>query len=118
MLVRTTRKEKRSYEISAAVSEHDIPQCLILNIDQTPLSYVTPRKYTFSFKGAKNVPIRGVDDKRQITTTFAVSFTGDFLPMQLIYSGKNSTFHTKIKFSCQFFSSIYRESFVKYGEIR
>ena len=37
----------------------------------------------------KNVPINGVDDKRRITATFAVSSTGTFLPIQLIYSGKH-----------------------------
>ena len=41
-----------------------------------------------NFKGAKNVPIISVDDKRQITATFAISATGIFLPMQLIYPGK------------------------------
>ena len=47
-------------------------------------------KYTYNFKGVKIVPIKGVDDKRQITATFAVSCVGDFLPMQLIYAGKTS----------------------------
>ena len=83
-------EEKFTFQrvISAAISEHDIPTSLVINLDQTPLSYVSPGKYTFSFKGAKNVPIRGVDDKRQITGTFAVTLTGKFLPMQLIYKGK------------------------------
>ena len=83
-------EEKFTFQraISAAISLHDIPDSLVLNIDQTPLAYVSPGKYTFSSKGAKNVPIKGVDDKRQITATFAVSSTGSFLPMQLIYSGK------------------------------
>ena len=68
-------------EISTAVFNNVIPPELVINLDQTPLSYVTPGKYTFSFKGAKNVPIKGVDDKRQITATFAVSPTGHFLPI-------------------------------------
>ena len=57
-------------------------------MDQTPLSYVSPGKYTFDFKGSKTVPIKGVDDKRQITATFTVTASGSFLPIQLIYSGK------------------------------
>ena len=73
--------------ISTYVCDHDIPTDLIINLDQTPLSYVSPGKYTFNMKGAKHVPIKGVDDKRQITATFAVSASGDFLPMQLIYVG-------------------------------
>ena len=43
-----------------AISEHDIPAPLVLNLDQTKLSYVSPEKYTFSFKDAKL--IKGVDD--------------------------------------------------------
>ena len=70
------------------VYNHDIPADLVINLDQTPLSYVSPGKYTFNFKGAKNALTKGVDYKRQITTTFAISATGEFLPMQLIYPGK------------------------------
>ena len=62
---------------------HDILDSFVLNINQTALSYVSPGKYTFSFKGLKfksfkvlkNVSIKRVDDKRQVTATFFVSFT-------------------------------------------
>ena len=74
--------------IASIIEEHDIPKELIPNQDQTPLSYVSPGKYTFNPKGAKTVPIKGIDDKRQITATFAVSMTGKCLPIQLIYEGK------------------------------
>ena len=67
---------------------HDIPADLLINLDQTPLSYVSPGKYTFNSKGAKNVPLKGVDDKRQITAIFSISATGEFLPIQLMYSAK------------------------------
>ena len=70
--------------ISTAILEHNIPAPLAVNLDQTPLSYVPLGKYTFSFKGSKNVPIKGVDDKKQITATFAVSLSGKSLPIQLI----------------------------------
>ena len=75
-------------EISKVVTDHDIPLDLVLNLDQTPLSYVSPGKYTFCMKGSTTVPIKGVDDKRQITATFTVSASGVFLPIQLIYQGK------------------------------
>ena len=88
--------------ISTLISEHDIPPSLIINIDQTPLSYVNTGKYTFSFKGAKNIPIKSVDDKRQITATFAVSCTGEFLPIQLIYAGKTEQSRPKYSFSPSF----------------
>ena len=89
-------------QIAYAVFEHDIPESLVLNLDQTPLSYVSPGKYTFSFKGVKNVPIKDVDDKRQITGTFAVSLDGKFLPMQLIYQGKTKRSLPKFEFPKSF----------------
>ena len=58
--------------ISTVTNNHDISADLVINLDQTPLSYVSPRKYTFNFKGAKHVPIKSVDDKRQITATFSI----------------------------------------------
>ena len=39
-------------------------------------------------RGEKCVPIKGLTDKQNITFTFAVTCTGDFLPMQIIYGGK------------------------------
>ena len=83
-------EEKLTFQrnISTIIEDHDIPKELILNLDQTPLSYVSPGKYTFNPKGAKTVPIKGVDGKRQITATFSISMTGSFLPIQLIYEGK------------------------------
>ena len=42
------------------------------NLDQTPLSYDSPGKYTFDLKGSTTIRIKGVDDKRQITATFMV----------------------------------------------
>ena len=75
-------------KISNVILDYEVPSALVLNLDQTPLSYVSPGKYTFSSKGSKNVPIKGLDDKRQITATFVVSASCSFLPIQLIYQGK------------------------------
>ena len=94
----TTGNIKPSPEFSAeekftfhwAISSHDIPN-FVLNIDQTALPYVSSGKYTFSFNESKNFPIKGVDDKRQISATFAVSSTCKFLPTQLIYTGTTSS---------------------------
>ena len=84
---------------------------MVINIDQTPLSYDNTGKYTFSFKGAKNIPIKGVDHKCQITATFAVSCTGEFLPIQLIYVGKRERSLSSYSFphtekSVEFFKEI------------
>ena len=88
--------------ISTAMSSHDIPNFLVLNIDQTPLSYVSPGQFPFSFKGSKNVPIKGVDDERQITATFAVSSTGKFLPIQSIRTGATPRSLPKYDFPISF----------------
>jgi len=97
-------EEKFSYqrEISKVVTDNDIPLDLVLNLDQTPLSYVSPGKYTFCLKGSKTVPIKGVDDKRQITATFTVSASGAFLPIQLIYQGKTKRCLPKFQFPKEF----------------
>ena len=59
---------------------------MIIILDQTPLPYISPGKYTFNIKGAKNVPVKEINDEIQNISTFAVSEVGDFLPMQLIYT--------------------------------
>ena len=84
--------------IFTAILEHNIPAPLVVNLNQTPLYYVSPGKYTFSFKDAKYVPVKGVDDKRQITATFAGPLIGKFLPIQLIYKGKTKRSLPKFKF--------------------
>ena len=83
------QEEKFSYhrEILRVVLKHNIPLDFVLNLDQIPLSYVSPSKYTFCLKGSTIVSIKGVDDKCQITATITVSTTGAFLPIQLIYQG-------------------------------
>ena len=57
-------EEKFTFQrnISALVFEDDIPLSLIINIDQTPWSYFNTGKYAFSFKGAKDIPMKGADD--------------------------------------------------------
>ena len=51
------------------------------------MSYVSPGKY--NLKGAKAVPIKGIDYNRRTTATFTVSVTGKLIAIQLIYEGKS-----------------------------
>ena len=74
--------------ISKFVSKHDLSIDLVPNVDQTSVSYVSSGKYTFDLKGSTTVAIRGVDDRRKITATFAVSASRSFLPIALIYNNK------------------------------
>ena len=48
---------------------------------------------TLEFEGAKSVPVKGRDKRKKITRNFAVSVTGQFLPMQPIYAGKTKRCH-------------------------
>ena len=64
------------HSIYKFVLEHDIPLDLVLNLDQTPLSYVSPGKYIFDLKGSSTVSIKDVMGERQITAT--ISALGSF----------------------------------------
>ena len=82
-------------QIKTAHTNHSVPDELILNFDQTPLSYISVGKHTLEVRGTKTVPVAGKGDKRQITGTFTISKAGDFLPMQLIYEGKTEQCHPR-----------------------
>ena len=65
----------------------EVPDCLILNWDQTAIKYVPVAEWTMEKQGSKKVKIAGLDDKRQITAVFAATMSGGFLAPQLIYKG-------------------------------
>lgn len=75
-------------DIHKAIKKHAIPSELVLNVDQTPSSYVSVGRMTMTDKKTSSVPIKGLTDKRNITLTFTISLSGEFLPMQIIYQGK------------------------------
>ena len=65
---------------------------------------MSPRESTLLSKRSKTVIIKGLDDKRQITTTFVVSPTGSFffLPIQLMHQGKSKACLPKVTFPSDF----------------
>ena len=69
---------------------HSIPKELSINFDKIPLPYVCATKHTFEKQGSKQVPLVGKGKTKQITGTFAISQSGEFLPKQLIYEGKTT----------------------------
>ena len=78
---------------------HQIPDDLIINFDQTPLSYVCSPNHTLHFKGGKSVLLIGKGKSKQITGSFSCTKSGIFLPIQLIYQGKTNRCHpTSIEF--------------------
>lgn len=65
------------YEIATKVEKHSIP-IFFMNFDQTPLKLVPCVKNTLAKKNSNLVP--GASDKLSITSTFAITVTGNFLP--------------------------------------
>ena len=94
------------HDIVSKVERYNIPNSLIINLDQTPSSIVPGRKQTMALKGSSAVTIVGANDKRNITATFAVTLSGEFLPMQLIYGGKTDQSLPRFKFPDSFSLSV------------
>ena len=76
--------------IVTIVEKYEIPHSLIMNLDQTPLKYIHAMSHTMAKQNSKSVSFAGSLDKRSITGTFTITLNGHFLPIQLIYGGKQS----------------------------
>ena len=75
--------------VSGAAARYGIVHgCFIINFDQTGVRLMQTAKYTYDTQGAKQVPITGNDDKRQITAVVGSSLDGGLLPLQLIFAGQ------------------------------
>ena len=68
------------------------------NFDQTGINYVPVTSWTMEQEGSKHVEVVAKDDKWQITVIFAASFTGEFLPPQLVYQGKTERCFSQFQF--------------------
>ena len=75
-------------DIKNCVKQYSVPPELILNANQTSSSYVSVGRMTMAQTNSQSVPIIGLADKRNITLTFVISMSGEFLPLQIIYQGK------------------------------
>ena len=79
--------------VAAVIEEYSIPPQLILNLDETGLPIIPVSEWTLSCKGQAQVPVIGLEDKRQITAVLTCSVTGKLLPPQLLYQGKTTRCH-------------------------
>ena len=84
------------------IEENDIPLSLVLNLDQTPSKYIPVSNKTMAAKGSKNVPTKGLTDKRMITATCTITLDEHFLAMQLIYAGKTTESLPSVQFPSSF----------------
>lgn len=63
-------------------------QELVINLDQTGVHFIPACGRGRFHTGAKEVPMLGGEDKRQITGVLAASASGKMLPPQLIFQGQ------------------------------
>ena len=89
-------------DIVTCKEKYNVPESLILNLDQTPSKLIKTSRYTFAKGGSKDIPLAGSSDKRTITATFVISLSGNFLPIQLIYGGKTDRSIPRVKFPPSF----------------
>ena len=73
---------------------------MVINLDQTPSKYVSRCNKTLAPKGTKRSTDKrtGSTDKRTITATFSITMDGQFLLMQVIYSGKTTKSIPRVSF--------------------
>lgn len=86
----------------SAMVEDEIPDELILNVDQTPFKFVPTDNVTMAEKSSKHVSRKGSNDKRGITVTLADTLSGQILPFQIIYTDKTSRSLPHVKFPAGF----------------
>ena len=65
----TNKKTQLLYlhDIVSLVDDHNIPDSLILNLDQTKMIYIPSANHTLAKKGSKSNGIARSDDKQCIT---------------------------------------------------
>lgn len=80
--------ENLMLQLAYFVVRHNIPPALVVNLDQSAMQLLPMRETTRKGAGSMDVPLVGIDDKRQITAVFQVAATGAMLPPQLIFQGK------------------------------
>ena len=91
-------KEDFLKRVATKVTEHSIPPSMVVNFDETGVNVVPTSNWTLHAQGSKQVPITGIDDKRQITMVLANTPCGKLLPPQLIYQGKTDKVHAVFNF--------------------
>ena len=89
-------------QIAKMVQLRNIPDCLIINLDQTGVKLIPVGDWTMSPEGSNRVEVIGLNDKWQITATFAACLDSTFLPMQVLYQGKTDRSHRKYQFPVGF----------------
>ncbi|KAF8596458.1 hypothetical protein BDV93DRAFT_534727 [Ceratobasidium sp. AG-I] len=72
------------------IGVHRVPPDLVINADQTGVSYLGTGNKTWELRGAKQVLAIGCGEKRQFTVMVAITASGMMLPWQAIFKGKSN----------------------------
>jgi hypothetical protein len=78
------------FRLVHTISDNTIPSTLIVNTDQTLVTYSAGASETYAPKGSKQVEVVGKDEKRGFTLVVGISMSGEALPFQVIYAGKSN----------------------------
>ena len=88
-----------THDIMSKVDKYNIPDSLIIKMDQTPTKYVPVSRSTLAKKNSKAVAIKGSSDKRSITVTFSITFSGKFFTNAAHLWRKNHKIFAQIQIS-------------------
>ncbi|KIJ51845.1 hypothetical protein M422DRAFT_157705 [Sphaerobolus stellatus SS14] len=75
--------------LAKIIKDQDIPIKLVVNFDQTSITYVQGGKNNWAPIGSEQVMVHGSDEKRAFTVVTSVTAHGQLLPFQVIYKGKS-----------------------------
>jgi len=84
------RVKDMSIRVAALMATHSITQpCFVINWDQTAVLLLQSQRYTYHDKKERQVPVIGLEEKRQITAVVASALSGELLPLQLLFAGQD-----------------------------
>ncbi|QRV72116.1 hypothetical protein RhiJN_00130 [Ceratobasidium sp. AG-Ba] len=70
------------------IALNSVPPELVINADQTGVSFLGTGDRTWDVRGASQIAAIGKGEKRQFTLMVAVASSRDILPFQAIFKGK------------------------------
>ncbi|QRV92686.1 hypothetical protein RhiJN_20704 [Ceratobasidium sp. AG-Ba] len=79
-----------AHRLTWNIAMNNIPPELVINADQTGVSYLGTGSRTWEVKGSPQVSAVGQGEKRQFTLMVAVTAAGKLLPFQAIFKGKTA----------------------------
>ncbi|KAJ7934276.1 hypothetical protein B0H13DRAFT_2306007 [Mycena leptocephala] len=79
--------EKTFFRIAYTIKEHDIPAALFVNSDQTQVVYSPGTGLTWATRGAKQISVVGVEEKRAFTLVVNLGGDGQLLAFQGVFKG-------------------------------